>query len=149
LEHKPLNRQGMKLLFPKLVGLMALLSFNSAILFSQATSTHIFQEWFKTEGLTDHAYKAKSVFDNTGALYVVGGTINGTGDWDWLITKYDANTGLELWTEYYDENGLNDYATNVVVDADCNLYITGAVTVDTAQGMDLGIVKIDSSGSVQ
>jgi hypothetical protein len=135
--------------FSKRVGILFLsILISSTFSFSQISSTQIFQEWFKTEGLTDHAYKAKSVFDNTGALYVVGGTINGNG-WDWLITKYDAITNAELWTVSYDYNALNDYATNVVVDSDCNLYITGSVTNDTAMGLDLAIAKFDSSGTFQ
>lgn len=117
--------------------------------FSQATSIHVFQDWADGGGLTNQVYKANSAFDNTGNMYVVGGTINANGDWDWLITKYNPSTGNQIWSVSYDDNGLNDYITDIVIDASCNLYVTGVITNDTSSGTDIAIAQYDSSGSMQ
>jgi ABC-type phosphate transport system permease subunit len=72
----------------KIAGLIVLFLFSHLThLFSQATSLHVFQEWAKNEGLTNHTYKARTVNDAYGHIYIIGGTISASGDYDWLLTK--------------------------------------------------------------
>lgn len=68
--------------------LAALLTFLiSTTAFSQFKSLHVFEQWNKNEGLTDHVYKSATAFDNTGAFYVVGGTLSSSNDYNWSISK--------------------------------------------------------------
>src|SRR5690349_15969766 len=84
--------------FLKVGILFPLVFISSNLSYSQWTTLHVFQDWAGNTGLTNHEYKASSAYDNTGALYVVGGTLSAGGEWDWLITKFDASTGYEIWS---------------------------------------------------
>jgi|GEM_PF-3855889 len=124
--------------------LFLFLSFTAS---AQFKTLEIFEQWSGREGLTTQVYKSASAYDNTGALYVVGGTISTVGDYDWMIVKYSPS-GNMLWQKQIDSIHQDDYLTNIVVDASCNLYVTGTMTVDTAQGWDLAVAKLDSAGNV-
>lgn len=116
---------------------------------AQFKTWHVFEQWNKNEGLTSYVYKSSSAFDTDGNLYIVGGTLNLNNNYDWLITKYNA-LGEVIWIEQYDGSaGSDDYATDIYIDSNNTLYITGVVTVDTSQGWDLAMAIYDSSGTQQ
>ncbi len=143
----------MKTSATKLAGLIALLLLSAfSHLFSQATDLHVFQDWADKTGLVDMAYKASSVRDPANqVMYVVGGTLNINGNYDWMINKYDETTGTLIWSVQYDgPAGAEDYATDIIFDANNNLiFVSGAITVDTVQGLDLGVIMLDTSGTQQ
>lgn len=64
--------------------------------------------------------------DNTGNfLYVTGWSINGTFS-DIVTIKYDAVTGIRIWTSSYDFAGFTDRPTAIAVDrVSGDVYITG------------------------
>lgn len=138
----------MKTLTNKSSGIIILFLLFTQSLFSQATTLHVFQEWSQPIGIADQVYKSGSAFDNTGNLYTIGGSISSGGDFDWQITKYRPS-GEQVWSVTIDTSGFNDYLTDIYIDANCNLYLTGALTIDTSQGLDIGVVMMDSSGIIQ
>lgn len=92
--------------------------------------------------------------DDTGAAVavdadgsvLVAGTVRVPGqEADMWLRRYDAD-GSEVWTITHDEALLFDYAESVVVDADGNIYLAGAV--DRAQNVrDAWIRKLDPEGN--
>jgi len=64
--------------------------------------------------------------DNTGNLYAVGSSFNGTNT-DILIIKYNTTNGDTIWTRLY--NGIangDDAAAGCVLDGSNNLYVVGS-----------------------
>jgi parallel beta-helix repeat protein len=83
--------------------------------------------------------------DSNDNLYVVGyGTnlIDGSSDSDWLIKKFNSSgyeyTTEEGWNRSYDAAGDHDYARDVIVDGNNNVYVAG-------DGYDAGSVTADSN----
>jgi hypothetical protein len=141
----------MKSLAKKLGGLIVLFLISlSQFLYSQATDIHVFQEWAKNEGLTNHSYKARTVNDAYGHIYIIGGTISAYGDYDWLLTKLDATSGAEIWSVSFDGGvGADDFGVDIItIGATDDLFICGAMTVDTSEGFNLGIARVDTSGAI-
>lgn len=62
--------------------------------------------------------------DYDGNVFVTGKTFNSLGNFDYCTIKYDS-LGTSQWTRFYD-NKYDDEATNVTVDANSNIYITGS-----------------------
>ena len=68
---------------------------------------------------------AGSVLDNSGNLYVVGGSYNGTNK-DFILIKYNASSGDTVWTQIH--NGTadgDDIAYECALDGSGNIYVTG------------------------
>lgn len=84
--------------------------------------------------------------DAAGNVYVTGGS-EGSGPYsDYATVKYDAN-GNELWVARYDgpAHG-SDYAVAMAVDAEGNVYVTGA-SDSTISNADYATVKYDADGN--
>jgi hypothetical protein len=79
--------------------------------------------------LYDYAYGVD--IDSNGDAIVAGyintGTDNSTNaDYDWLIIKYDKDTGTRLWTKILESGaGRSEHANDVVVDRDDNVIVSG------------------------
>lgn len=111
--------------------------------------------------------------DNSGFIYVVGGTkstnfptanaaqsSNG-GGWDFFVQKRNASTGAVVWSTYYGGSGAdaNNEIPGIAVSDDGSVYITGKVnssnfpTSNAFQpsyggGGDAGVVKFNNDGTV-
>jgi hypothetical protein len=78
---------------------------------------------------------------------VAGATVNGSGNYDILVAKYNSS-GVQQWIQQYNGAGNNqDMATSLYIDASSNVYITGVVT--TATNIDMVTIKYNSSGTQQ
>ncbi|MEI6945609.1 SBBP repeat-containing protein [Paraflavisolibacter sp. H34] len=112
------------------------------------------QQWVKryngpglqNAGLLDEA--AALVADNSGNVFVTGGsTRNETGQ-DFCTIKYDDD-GNRLWTKWYNGTGNGiDIPAAMVRDASGNIYITGRSDGGTGPvNMDFATIKYDASGN--
>lgn len=91
------------------------------------------------------------VLDASGNVYVTGGSEgNGTGQ-DYVTIKYN-NNGAQQWAERY--NGpanLTDFAKDVKVDGDGNVYVTGycdGATFNTSHGNAIVTLKYNPAGGL-
>ena len=62
--------------------------------------------------------------DNSGYVYVTGGSIGDGTDWDCATIKY-KNTGGQIWAARYDQANSLDEGRSVKVDNLSNVYVTG------------------------
>jgi len=68
---------------------------------------------------------AGCVLDNSGSLYVSGGSYNGT-DKDIILIKYNASSGDTVWTRRYaDAAGGDDVAGECALDGSGSIYVAG------------------------
>ena len=88
---------------------------------------------------------AKVEVDATGNVYVTGSSDNGSnGSYDYATVKYDTS-GQQVWQARYNGPANSyDLATDLVVDATGNAYVTG--TTYTATQSDYATLKYDPTG---
>lgn len=83
------------------------------------------------------------VLDNSGNLYVVGGSYNGTNK-DFILIKYNTTNGDTIWTRVY--NGTadeDDIANECALDGSGNIYVTG--TTYNGSNNDYLTIKYNAS----
>ena len=81
--------------------------------------------------------------DSDANVYVVGNVVSTPGTNDILIAKYSQN-GSTQWTQKWDSSG-DDYAADIAVDEDGNVYVTGRSNGFTAS-FDIVTIKFDTDG---
>lgn len=108
--------------------------------------SYINREWENTTGTVGAIHRTTSILDNFQNLIVACNTVNGAGNSDVLITKYDAD-GLILWQQTYNgsANG-NDYAVQLAVNSSNEIFIAAALT--QSAGVDFGLIKYSPTGSL-
>lgn len=90
-------------------------------------------------------YGADVAVDGNDFAYVVGNTGFANDSTDYLVIKYDALNGNEIWSKLYDYE-FTDLAQAVAVDDSGNIYVTGHCY--DGIGYDWLTVEFDPSGSV-
>ncbi len=120
-----------------------MLDFVSTGIFAQT----VFEDWVQGTGTQNFFLKSTVKTDNLKNVYQAGATISQSGDYDVILTKYDAR-GQELWTQTYDEAGYNDAAVDVYVDASQNIYLAGTTFNSANSGYQVLILKYNSSGTL-
>ncbi|MEZ6100359.1 MAG: SBBP repeat-containing protein [Pirellulaceae bacterium] len=115
------------------------------------------QQWVRQFGSDLDDYGTGIAADNFGNVFVVGttdGSFGGTnlflGREDVFVAKYDAS-GTEVWTRQFGTSGI-DFAENLTLDTQGNVYITGTTTgklgEDVFGGEDGFIGRLDAEGNV-
>lgn len=101
----------------------------SSMLLSQAVPT-VFEDWKTNSGTQNFFYKNVTKTDSYGNIYVAGATINGSGNTDMLIAKYNSS-GVQLWIQQFagTANGVDFFAGLAVTDS--YVYVAGAVSNNT------------------
>ena len=110
---------------------------------------HVFEDWTTTLGTQNFFYRNVSKTDASGNVYVAGATLNGLGNYDLMIRKYDTE-GTVLWTEVYSgAAGLDDIAADLYIDGPGNVFVTGAAAQNVGDSQDLILIKYNSAGVQQ
>lgn len=111
--------------------------------------TIVYEDWAQTEDIDAHFMANKTKLDDQDNTYIAGATINSSGDYDLYVTKLDSE-GDELWSyTYAGSGGEDDAASDLVIDASYNVYITGSYYKDTTDSNNLLLIKLNSTGTQQ
>lgn len=108
------------------------------------------QQWLATYNGTgngfDEAYDV--AVDTLGNVYVTGGSDYGSQQSNYVTIKYDSN-GAQQWATPYNGTGNGiDAATNIFLDDQLNVYVTGH-SEGNSTGLDITTVKYNNGGSQQ
>ncbi|MEI6852186.1 MAG: SBBP repeat-containing protein [Bacteroidota bacterium] len=104
----------------------------------------IFQDWTTNAGTQNYFYKNKMKTDASGNTYLVGATLNASGNYDILVSKVNGKGALQ-WKNQYDGGYGDDIGTAIYIDANGNVFITG--TTKTANSVDIISIRYNSSGT--
>jgi len=93
--------------------------------------------------LTAHSGGYKHVgIDQTGATYITGVTLLGTGSQDIFLFKYDTSGNL-VWQRTLGSSGFTEYGCALTVDQSNNIYVVGQYSNNTTY-----IAKYNSNGNL-
>jgi uncharacterized delta-60 repeat protein len=119
----------------------------ATIKFTPSNSVPIWiKKYIGASNSTDQPYDI--AVDNSGNVYVTGGSIGTGSGRDYLTIKYNSS-GLQQWEQRYNGPG-NDYdeSFSVSVDNSGNVYVLGN-SVGSGTGRDCVTIKYNSSGLMQ
>ena len=91
--------------------------------------------------------------DATGNVYVFGSSVPGTAEDDFLLLRYNPDTGALVWGRNW-SGPAYDYARDMAIDGDGNVYLTGETydivfqTVNDNPSSDAATVKFDAAGNL-
>lgn len=128
--------------------LIFLLMFTPILVFGQ-DQVYFSETWTQDGGESALFYKNSSTTDNIGNVYMAGSAININNNHDIIIQKFDTDGGL-LWEETF--NGaanMDDFAADIFVDDNYDVFITGSSVKLAANDQDLVVLKYNSSGVYQ
>ncbi|HCA82979.1 MAG TPA: hypothetical protein DEP18_04265 [Flavobacteriales bacterium] len=93
--------------------------------------------------------EARALFvDASGNVYVTGYSFRGGSNYDYTTIKYNS-AGAQQWQQYYDAGAsLFDDASDIVVDATGNVYVTGSGQI-ASNNTNIRTVKYNSAGTQQ
>jgi hypothetical protein len=112
-----------------------------------AQNAKVFEEWATPDGTQNFFSRASVMTDGSGNVYVAGATLNGSGDYDLLVSKYSGN-GVLLWNDQYDGTGNgDDFATSLVVDELGNVFVTGSTFTSSADTSDVITLMYEDDGT--
>jgi subtilisin family serine protease len=104
-------------------------------------------EWNNVNGISEPYSIAKSLTDNQGNTVTVATKIEPGEDANISVIKFDR-AGSIIWQQSY--NGVSnakDYATNLYIDDDYNIFVCGA-SYDSSTLYDMLVLKYDSAGTL-
>jgi hypothetical protein len=120
----------------------------NSIVLSQS-QTFISELWSGQGGEMAVFYKNKTVTDNIRNVYVTGSTLNLDGNIDIIVQKFSRGGNL-LWQQTFNGNAnMDDMASDIFVDNDYNVYVTGASIDNVNDNFDLVVLKFNSIGVLQ
>jgi len=111
-------------------------------------------EWIRQFGTNTFDFSNDVAVDNTGNIYLTGGTEGDLGGAnagipDIWVAKYDSQ-GNQLWLQQFGSNN-EDYSNGIAVDSTGNIYLTGYTWSDlgggSAGGKNVWVAKYDSLGN--
>jgi hypothetical protein len=109
----------------------------------------VFEEWTTTTGTQNMFLENVSITNANGGVYIGGATLNSSGDYDILLTRYGQRGNL-LWTVQYAGDGNGDDAVSAISLGDSgNIYLTGTVYTSSNNQNDCVVLKYDAYGSLK
>lgn len=113
----------------------------------QAQQVEVFEEWSSPGGVQEFFYKNVTKTDAARNVYVAGATLNSSGDYDLLITKYNQR-GEQLWTNTIaGSGGGHDFATDLDFDHSGNVVVGGSISETSGEGNNILVAKYNPSGT--
>ncbi|PSR01029.1 MAG: hypothetical protein BRD50_09335 [Bacteroidetes bacterium SW_11_45_7] len=109
------------------------------------------ESWVTQNSEQDTIPLSRTVTDDRGNVYVIGGTydLQGGENENFVTTKYDSSGNL-LWQREFNGNAdSSDQATDIAIDENHNVIVTGFSYSDTTNDKNLITIKYDSSGNKQ
>jgi uncharacterized delta-60 repeat protein len=103
-------------------------------------------------GVTSIGYPTDLGIDNSGNPYIVARSRNSSGNYDYVVAKYNPASGDTFWSRTYNGVGnYNDEARAIAFDASNNVYITGMSASTNTGNYDYNIatIKYNSLGDTQ
>jgi len=107
----------------------------------------VYEAWVATYNGPGNSYDQANALtvDNSGNVYVTGGSYVSGGFEDYATIKYAPN-GDTLWVRRYNGPGnFQDMANDLVVDGSGNVYVTGA-SGGSGTNQDYATIKYSSAG---
>jgi len=108
------------------------------------------QQWAsRYDGLGNSTDCAEAIaIDNSGNVYVTGGSMGSGTAWDYATIKYNS-AGVQQWASRYDGPvNSDDYAKDIAVDTSGNVYVTG-YSSGSGTVSDYATIKYNSAGVQQ
>ncbi|MEX2485324.1 MAG: S8 family serine peptidase [Brumimicrobium sp.] len=110
--------------------------------------TYLSEVWTGHGGELAVFYHNSTQTDIYNNVYVLGSTVNSNNNHDIMLQKFSQD-GTLLWQETHDgQANLDDMGAKLFIDDNFNIYITGTITNDTTDNLDLAVIKYDSSGAM-
>lgn len=107
-------------------------------------------EWtarYNNSAVNSHDQAYNLAVDDSGNVYVTGGSFGNGTERDFLTIKYNSD-GDTLWTRRYNGPGFDlDESVEIELDSDANVYITGYS--ETAGNLDYYTIKYNTDGIEQ
>lgn len=109
------------------------------------------QQWAVTYNGTangfDEGYDIMA--DNSGNVYVTGGTVTTTSNNNYVTIKYNS-AGMQQWATTYSNNNANVEAAHAMdMDAAGNVFVTGYSYGGTTNDVDIATIKYNNAGVQQ
>jgi len=113
---------------------------------ASAQTPVVFEEWAQSEGVQEFFYKNVTVTDGSNNVYVAGATLNGDGNYDLLISKFDKY-GVHLWSDTIAGAGEgHDMAAAIAIDPEGDILVCGTISEGGSAGNNMLLVKYDTDG---
>jgi Subtilase family/Secretion system C-terminal sorting domain len=116
-------------------------------LFGQNSKIVISEQWRYGNNNSPIFFKAKSKTDDLKNVYVIGATLNSLNNRDLVIQKIDPFGNLIWQNTLSGDANLDDVGTDLLIDDQYNVYVTGTVNRLGTQE-DLVVIKYSSLGVV-
>lgn len=119
---------------------------------SEFINSQVSQQWVaRYHFISDDAARDIAV-DNSGNVYVTGGSNASGGYQDYATIKYNS-AGVQQWVQRYNGPGNStDYGNSIVVDDSGNVYVTGLsnrIPFPGQPNYDITTIKYNTNGSQQ
>lgn len=130
----------------QIISLLTFLFIANAV---QGQLPQVIESWATADGTQNFFIRSTVRTDPSGNVYVAGATLNGAGDYDILVSKYDYK-GDVVWTQQYDGSGNgDDAAASLAVDDLGNVFVTGTTFTSSADTLDAIVIAFDTAGSLR
>ena len=131
---------------------MAMLLFSAIVIPSTKLlaqeKTIAYQDWTSDGGVEAPFRVVDTQTDSNSNSYVLGMSVDGTGDYDILLIKLNM-WGLVQWTESYNGSGNGmDIATGMHIDGNDDIFITGSAYTNNDK-QEIVTLKYNPSGTLQ
>jgi hypothetical protein len=110
--------------------------------------TAIFLDAASASGVQQMFYKTSIARNASNDVFTCGATINGSGNYDILLTKHNSANVLQWSATFAGSYGGGDYASDIALDALGNIYVVGSTQVGTLD-YNAVMVKFNGSGTQQ
>lgn len=111
--------------------------------------TFLSEVWTGEGGEMAVFYRNATTTDNNRNVYVAGSTLNTNNNNDIIVQKFDRDGNL-LWQQTFNGSAnMDDMASDIFVDNNYNVYVTGTSIQNANDNFDLVVLKYNSSGVLQ